>query len=112
MPIPPPPKTAKRALPRRQFQRPATAAKAAPPIVIIGAGVIVRAAHLPAYEKADSRHRPKDQMEQSSHSTHLAGASPVIRSVADAVPLPPRERNFRCCRSASQLVHIFSAATR
>ncbi len=78
------------------------------PIVIIGAGGIVRAAHLPAYEKAgfpviglmDQDGNKASALASERRIPHSFG------SVAEAVRFAPRDAIFDVAVPASQVVHI------
>jgi len=78
------------------------------PIVIIGAGGIVRAAHLPAYEKAGFP--VIGLMDQDGNKASALAAecriSHSFGSVAGAVRFAPRDAIFDVAVPASQLVHI------
>jgi len=78
------------------------------PIVVIGAGGIVRAAHLPAYEKAGfpvigllDRDKDKAAALAAEH-----GISHSLGSLAEAVSFAPRDAVFDIAVPASELVHI------
>jgi len=78
------------------------------PIIVIGAGGIVRAAHLPAYEKAGF---PVIGLmdQQSARAAELAAHRGIPRtfgSVAEAVRFAPLDAIFDVAVPASQLVHI------
>src|SRR6267143_4625034 len=78
------------------------------PIVVIGAGGIVRAAHLPAYEKAGFP--VIGLMDQDGNKASALAAERRIShsfgSVAEAVRFAPRDAIFDVAVPASQLVHI------
>src|SRR3984893_432273 len=78
------------------------------PIVVIGAGGIVRAAHLPAYEKAGFP--VIGLMDQDGDKAAALAAERRIphsfSSVAEAVRFAPRDAVFDVAVPASQLVHI------
>ena len=78
------------------------------PIVVIGAGGIVRAAHLPAYEKAGFP--VIGLMDQDGDKAAALAAERRIphsfSSVAEAVRLASRDAIFDVAVPASQLVHI------
>ncbi|MCU1316796.1 MAG: Oxidoreductase, Gfo/Idh/MocA family [Candidatus Acidoferrum typicum] len=78
------------------------------PIVVIGAGGIVRAAHLPAYEKA--KFPVIILMDQDGDKAAALAAERRIphafSSVAEAVRFAPRDAIFDVAVPASQLVHI------
>ncbi len=78
------------------------------PIVVIGAGGIVRAAHLPAYEKAGFP--VIGLMDQDGNkASALATERRIPRSfssVGEAVDFAPRDAIFDVAVPASQLVHI------
>src|ERR1700716_2275701 len=78
------------------------------PIVIIGAGGIVRAAHLPAYEKAGFP--VIGLMDQDGNKASALAAERRIPhsfvSVAEAVRFAPGDAIFDVAVPASQLVHI------
>jgi predicted dehydrogenase len=82
--------------------------KRARPIVVIGAGGIVRAAHLPAYEQAGFP--VIGLMDQDGHKAGALAAERGIRhsfsSVAETVSFAPRDAVFDVAVPASQLVHI------
>jgi predicted dehydrogenase len=78
------------------------------PIVVIGAGGIVRAAHLPAYEKAGF-----PVISLVDQDSHKAAALAVERriprsssSLAEAVRFAPPDAVFDVAVPASQLIHI------
>ncbi len=78
------------------------------PIIVIGAGGIVRAAHLPAYEKAGF---PVIGLmdQQSARAAELASQRGIPRtfsSAAEAVRFAPLDAIFDVAVPASQLVHI------
>jgi len=78
------------------------------PIVVIGAGGIVRAAHLPAYEKAGFpviglMDQDGDKAAALAAERHIPHS---FSSVAEAVRFAPRDANFDVAVPASQLVHI------
>ena len=78
------------------------------PIVVIGAGGIVRAAHLPAYEKAGFpviglMDRDKDK---AAALAAERGISHSLGSLAEAVSFAPRDAVFDIAVPASELVHI------
>ncbi len=78
------------------------------PIVVIGAGGIVRAAHLPAYEKAGFPvigllDRDKDK---AAALAAERGISHSLGSLAEAVSFAPRDAVFDIAVPASELVHI------
>jgi shikimate 5-dehydrogenase len=78
------------------------------PIIIIGAGGIVRAAHLPAYEKAGFPVIGLMDQERTK-AAQLAserGISHTFSSVAEAVRFAPPDAIFDVAVPASQLVHI------
>jgi predicted dehydrogenase len=82
--------------------------KVARPIVVIGAGGIVRAAHLPAYEKAGFpvvalMDQDKDK---AASLARERGISHALGSLAAAVRFAPRDAVFDVAVPASQLVHI------
>src|SRR5580704_6200195 len=78
------------------------------PIVVIGAGGIVRAAHLPAYEKAgfpviglmDQDGNKASALATERRIPHSFG------SIAEAVRFAPRDSIFDVAVPASQLPHI------
>jgi len=78
------------------------------PIVVIGAGGIVRAAHLPAYEKAGFP--VIGLMDQDGNkAAALASERHIPRSfgsLVEAVRFAPRDAIFDVAVPASQLVHI------
>jgi predicted dehydrogenase len=78
------------------------------PIIVIGAGGIVRAAHLPAYEKAGFP--VIGLMDQDGDKAAALAAERRIPhafgSVAEAVRFAPRDAIFDVAVPASQLVHI------
>src|SRR5258708_9778205 len=78
------------------------------PIIVIGAGGIVRAAHLPAYEKAGFP--VIGLMDQDGDKAAALAAERRIRhsfgSVAEAVRFAPRDAIFDVAVPASQLIHI------
>ncbi len=78
------------------------------PIVVVGAGGIVRAAHLPAYEKAGFP--VIGIMDQDGDKAAALAAerriSHAFSSVAEAARFAPREAIFDVAVPASQLVHI------
>jgi predicted dehydrogenase len=80
------------------------------PIIVIGAGGIARAAHLPAYEKAGFP--VIGLMDQdSAKAAELASERGIPRtfsSVAEAVRFAPPDAIFDVAVPASQLVHILS----
>ena len=80
------------------------------PIIVIGAGGIVRAAHLPAYEKAGFP--VIGLMDQDvAKAAELAsgrGISRTFSSVAEAVRFAPTDAIFDVAVPASQLAHILS----
>src|SRR5260221_10549263 len=83
------------------------------PIIVIGAGGIVRAAHLPAYEKAGF---PVIGLmdQQSARAAELASQRGIPRtfsSAAEAVRFAPLDAIFDVAVSPSQLFHIFSPVT-
>jgi len=78
------------------------------PIVVIGAGGIVRAAHLPAYKKAGFpvialMDRDKDK---AAALAAERGISHSLGSLAEAVSFAPRDVVFDIAVPASELVHI------
>jgi len=78
------------------------------PIVVIGAGGIVRAAHLPAYEKAGFPvigllDRDKDK---AAALAAERGISHSLGSLAEAVSFAPRDAVFDIAVPASELVQI------
>ena len=78
------------------------------PIVVIGAGGIVRAAHLPAYEKAGFpvialMDRDKDK---AAALAAERGISDSFGSLPEAVSFAPRDAVFDIAVPASELVHI------
>ena len=78
------------------------------PIVVIGAGGIVRAAHLPAYRKAGFpvialMDRDKDK---AAALAAERGISHSLGSLAEAVSFAPRDAVFDIAVPASELVHI------
>ena len=78
------------------------------PIIVIGAGGIVRAAHLPAYEKAGF---PVIGLidQDTAKAAQLASERGIPRtfsSVAEAVRFAPADAVFDVAVPASQLVHI------
>ena len=78
------------------------------PIVVIGAGGIVRAGHLPAYEKAGFPvigllDRDKDK---AAALASERGISHSLGSLAEAVSFAPRDAVFDIAVPASELVHI------
>src|SRR6266481_2165641 len=78
------------------------------PIVVIGAGGIVRAAHLPAYEKAGFPvigllDRDKDKAAVLAAERHISRA---FGSIAEAVRFAPPDAVFDVAVPASQLIHI------
>src|SRR5215467_1587034 len=78
------------------------------PIVVIGAGGIVRAAHLPAYEKAGFpviALMDRDQ-EKAAALAAERGISHSFASIADAVSFAPRDAVFDIAVPASQLLDI------
>ena len=78
------------------------------PILVIGAGGIVRAAHLPAYEKAGFPVIGLMDQDENKASA-LAAERRIPRSfgsVAEAVGFAPRDAIFDVAVPASQLVHI------
>lgn len=83
------------------------------PIVVIGAGGIVRAAHLPAYEKAGFP--VIALMDQDPHkAAALAaerGIAHVFASLPEAVRFAPRDAVFDVAVPASQLLHILPHMT-
>jgi predicted dehydrogenase len=78
------------------------------PILVIGAGGIVRAAHLPAYEKAGFPviglvdEAPNKAAELASEH----GIQYSFSSIAEAVRFAPPDTTFDVAVPASQLVHI------
>ena len=78
------------------------------PIVVIGAGGIVRAAHLPAYEKAGFPVIALVDQDKAKAAELAAerGVSHSLGSVAEAVNFAPRDAVFDIAVPASQLVHI------
>jgi predicted dehydrogenase len=78
------------------------------PIVVIGAGGIVRAAHLPAYERAGFP--VIGLMDQDGDKAAALAAERCIphsfSSVAEAVRFAPHDAIFDVAVPASQLVHI------
>ncbi len=78
------------------------------PIVVIGAGGIVRAAHLPAYEKAGFP--IISLMDQDGDKAAALAADRGIphsfSSLAESVRFAPRDAIFDVAVPASQLVHI------
>jgi predicted dehydrogenase len=78
------------------------------PIMVIGAGGIVRAAHLPAYEKAEFP--VIGLMDQDGDKAAALAAERGVphsfSSVAEAVRFAPRDAIFDVAVPASQLVHI------
>ena len=78
------------------------------PIIVIGAGGIVRAGHLPAYEKAGFP--VIGLMDQDrAKAAELAserGIPHTFSSVAEAVRFAPPDAVFDVAVPASQLVHI------
>src|SRR4030081_2010365 len=78
------------------------------PIVVIGAGGIVRAAHLPAYEKAGFP--VISLMDQDGDKASALAAEQRIPhsfgSIAEAVRFAPGDAIFEVAVPASQLVHI------
>ncbi len=78
------------------------------PIVVIGAGGIVRAAHLPAYEKAGFP--VISLMDQDGDKAASLAAERRIQhacgSIAEAVRFAPLDAIFDVAVPASQLVHI------
>jgi predicted dehydrogenase len=78
------------------------------PIIVIGAGGIVRAAHLPAYEKAGFPVIGLMDQERAT-AAQLAserGIPHTFSSVAEAVRFAPPDAVFDVAVPASQLVHI------
>jgi predicted dehydrogenase len=78
------------------------------PIVVIGAGGIVRGAHLPAYAKAGF---PviglMDEMPERAEALAAERDIPrVLRTIAEAVQFAPPDAVFDVAVPASQLVHI------
>jgi len=78
------------------------------PIVVIGAGGIVRAAHIPAYKKAGFpvialMDRDKDK---AAALAAERGISHSLGSLAEAVSFAPRDAVFDIAVPASELVHI------
>jgi predicted dehydrogenase len=78
------------------------------PIIVIGAGGIVRAAHLPAYAKAGF---PvigiMDEVAERAESLAAERGIPnAFRTVAEAVRFAPPDAVFDVAVPASQLVHI------
>ena len=78
------------------------------PIIVVGAGGIVRAAHLPAYEKAGF---PVIGLvdQEGAKAAELASGRGIPRtfsSVAEAVRFAPPDAIFDVAVPASQLVHI------
>src|ERR1700720_588539 len=78
------------------------------PIIVIGAGGIVRAAHLPAYEKAGL---PVIGLmdQETAKAAELASERGIARtfsSVAEAAHYAPPDAVFDVAVPASQLVHI------
>jgi predicted dehydrogenase len=78
------------------------------PILIIGAGGIVRSAHLPAYEKAGFPVFGLMDANSERAATLAAehGISHTFASVADAVRFAPPEVVYDVAVPASQLMHI------
>jgi len=78
------------------------------PIIVIGAGGIVRAAHLPAYERAEFP--VIGLMDQDGDKAAALAAERRVPhsfgSVAEAVRFAPRDATFDVAVPASQLVHI------
>src|SRR6267143_1162988 len=78
------------------------------PIIVVGAGGIVRAAHLPAYEKAGF---PVIGLvdQEGAKAAELAsgrGIPHTFSSVTEAVRFAPPDATFDVAVPASQLVHI------
>ena len=78
------------------------------PIVVIGAGGIVRAAHLPAYEKAGFPVIALMDQDNDKAAALAAerGISNSLGSIPEAVSFAPRDAVFDVAVPASQLVHI------
>ena len=78
------------------------------PIVVIGAGGIVRAAHLPAYEKAGFPVITLVDQDKNKAAALAAesGISHSLGSIAEAASFAPRDAVFDIAVPASQLVHI------
>jgi len=78
------------------------------PIMVIGAGGIVRAAHLPAYEKAGFP--VIGLMDQDADTAAVLaaerGISGAFGSIAEAVRFAPSDAVFDVAVPASQLIHI------
>src|ERR1700726_3780784 len=78
------------------------------PIIVIGAGGIVRVGHLPAYEKAGFPVIGLMDQERAK-AAELASGRGILRtfsSVAEAVRFAPPDAVFDVAVPASQLVHI------
>src|ERR1700760_1540357 len=78
------------------------------PIIVIGAGGIVRGAHLPAYAKAGF---PvvgimDEAPERAETLAAERGIPRVLRTIAEAVQFAPPDAVFDVAVPASQLVHI------
>lgn len=78
------------------------------PIVVIGAGGIVRAAHLPAYKKAGFPVIALVDRDKEKAATLAAehGIPHSLGSLAEAVSFAPRDVVFDIAVPASELVHI------
>src|SRR6266403_2320015 len=78
------------------------------PIMVIGAGGIVRAAHLPAYERAGFP--VAGLMDQDGDKAAMLAAerriSGAFGSIAEAVRFAPADAVFDVAVPASQLIHI------
>jgi predicted dehydrogenase len=87
--------------------------KAVRPIVVIGAGGIVRAAHLPAYEKAGFPVIALMDQDRDKAAALAAerGIARVFASLPEAVRFAPRDAVFDIAVPASQLAHILPHLT-